>query len=227
VNTVPTTSGLPIEAGETLRWRIGEATPASAVVRAREGRRLELSLAARTPRLPADHTVLLEVERPDALYLLSARVDAQPSDRRLDLVISEANPERVQRREYFRLPFAASLLLARTPGHPAGSASSAPPLLDGGRFEAEFHLARVHDLSGGGCRVEGTQSWLGLDNVHAGFLYLGEGAPLALDLRTVRIERSPERTAFQFMGLPERKRERILRALFREHRRLRSTRLSN
>lgn len=225
MNTGPTTSGLPIEPGETLRWRFGEASPASAVVRAREGRRLELSLAARSPRLPTDHTVQLEIERPDALYLLSARVDAQPSERRLDLVLSEASPERVQRREYFRLPFAASLMIARTPGHPAGSASSAPPIIEGGRFEPEFLLTRVHDLSGGGCRVEGTQPWLGLDQVHAGFLYLGEGAPLALDLRTVRIERSPERTAFQFVGLPERRRERILRALFREHRRLRSTRL--
>ena len=69
--------------------------------------------------------------------------------------------------------------------------------------------------------MSGIEPWLQVAGEHQGFLYLADdGGPLALTLKVVRVTRT--HTAFQFVDPTEKTHERLLRALYREYRRLRA-----
>lgn len=177
------------------------------------------------------------VERPDALYRFRA-VASRPSavlsatvpttDR--DLWWFELDPlskDRVQRREFFRMRLSLPLLVPRVKSRDLlGLSLGSLPLLAEGTA-ADYRLFRSIDLSGGGCLLEGVEPWLSAGTEHRGYLYVGDdGGPLPLELIVIRstMEPSPGQTAIRFAHLPERRRERILRALYREHRRQRTLR---
>ena len=177
------------------------------------------------------------VERQDALYRCRAVV-ARPSATLAPLVATSSEPlwwyeldprtqERVQRREFFRMKLALPLLVPRAAGRDLlGLSLGAMPVLSqvGG---ADYRLFRTIDLSGGGCLLQGAEGWMSPGNEHRAYLYLGDGAgPMPLDLVVIRssLEPLPGETAVRFVRTPERRRERILRALYREHRRLRALR---
>lgn len=162
-------------------------------------------------------SVVLLLDRPDALYRFSAELLEQLDGDVWKLRLGDGPPERVQRREDFRLSASLPLLVAapHRASEPVRAPESAAELRTAAG--AHFRIFRLRDLSGGGCCAVGGEPWLALTSEHRGFLYLPDsGGPLPLNMRVVR--RTDALTAFQFLDLDAPARERILRALYREYR---------
>lgn len=130
-----------------------------------------------------------------------------------DAVIVELSPDRGNCRTYFRMPMHLALRILR-PGEPGGSRSAASLQL----------LARVDELSGGGCRFLTGPDSLEVGGTYPGRLQLeSDRTPLEVRLHILRIQPGEEgdEVAAAFLDLREAERQRILRRLFEEYRRLR------
>jgi c-di-GMP-binding flagellar brake protein YcgR len=134
---------------------------------------------------------------------------------------SPGDTERAQRRDYFRARIGLSLLVP-TQRAPREGVPYQPPTGSG----ADYRILRVRDLSGGGCCCETTDPWPPVGSRWTGYLYLDDArGPLELDLLVLRRQESDDEpvalVAFRFLEMRESKRQRVLRALFREYRRQR------
>lgn len=134
---------------------------------------------------------------------------------------SSGDTERAQRRDYFRARIGLSLLVP-TQHAPREGVPFQPPTDSG----ADYRILRVRDLSGGGCCCETTDPWPAVGSRWTGYLYLDDArGPLELDLLALRRQEPDDDpvglVAFRFLEMRESKRQRILRALFREYRRQR------
>jgi len=138
-------------------------------------------------------------------------------------MVDPGEMQRVQRRDYFRARIGLSLLVpTQRPPRPRDGVPYQPPTDSG----ADYRILRVRDLSGGGCCCETTSAWPSVGTRWTGYLYLDDGrGPLELDLLAVRREEPDDEptalVAFRFLEMRESKRQRIMRALFREYRRQR------
>lgn len=213
--------------GSVLTIEVDGACLGRCRVVGRDGRRFEVTPLA-PPDLanviPAARSVSLGFVAPDALYTWNARVFDRLTPRRFSLIADDLTPTRVQRREFFRLPVRFPILLCRP--DPQGNQFLAegvpylPPREDG----TDYRILRTIDVSGGGCLCAGSEEWMREGYTYDGHLYLGDGQPpLAVRMALLRVfgEGRAQQSAFQFVELRERRRERILRALFREYRRQR------
>lgn len=177
---------------------------------------------------PPRHALRVVVERADALYRFDARLRNANTDELWTLELDPASQDRVQRREFFRMRLGLPLLVAARASEPARDLNLGVSYFPAVERGADYRMFRSLDLSGGGCLVEGTEEWLKPAGVHSGYLYLDDGGgPLPLSLLVIRSLRNEDEerieTAFRFVELKEQRRERILRALYREYRRLRAT----
>lgn len=205
----------------------------------RDAALLALRLLPGDDDLPASppRVAVCVVERADALYRFRA-VASRPSailsatvptteEQLWWFELDPSSRDRVQRREFFRMRLSLPLLVPRAKHRDLlGLSLGALPVLTE-LSGADYRLFRSIDLSGGGCLLEGVEPWLRAGSEHRGYLYVGDdGGPLPLELIVIRstAEPSPGQTAIRFTRLPERRRERILRALYREHRRQRALR---
>jgi c-di-GMP-binding flagellar brake protein YcgR len=129
--------------------------------------------------------------------------------------------ERAQRRDYFRARIGLSLLVpTQRSRQPREGVPYQPPT----DSAADYRILRVRDLSGGGCCCETTDPWPPVGSRWTGYLYLDDArGPLELDLLALRRQDLDDElvalVAFRFLEMRESKRQRILRALFREYRR--------
>ena len=119
--------------------------------------------------------------------------------------------ERAQRRDYFRARIGLSLLVpTQRSRQPREGVPYQPPT----DSAADYRILRVRDLSGGGCCCETTDPWPPVGSRWTGYLYLDDARGRQdLDDELVAL------VAFRFLEMRESKRQRILRALFREYRR--------
>ncbi|MCC7144067.1 MAG: PilZ domain-containing protein [Candidatus Eisenbacteria bacterium] len=217
------------EPGESIRLEWGEADePLRARVTSRDGSRIEISPTTGPwgAYLPTAQPVSCIAERPDALYVFTARCHPGPGgSARWILEFESGRQERLQRREFFRMRIHLPLLVA-APGAPFDrELGKAIPYLSPREPAGEYRLLRLSDLSGGGCLANGWEPWLTPGTVHVGYLYIDDGGgPLPLRLLVVRADEERGETAFHFVEMRERRRERVLRALYREYRRQRANR---
>lgn len=197
---------------------------------AREDRQLELTTIAPesevSPAVRGARTIKLIHFAPDAVYAITVESRQSPGRSRFVCRAVEEPPVRIQRREHFRMavafPMLVSLPNSGWRGLPRAGVPYLPPQIDG----PDYRILRLRDMSGGGCRCVGAEVWMEPGTVVTGFVYLGDGAgPLAVKLLVVRTfgNGRGREVAFQFVEMKERRRERILRALFREYRRQRLT----
>ena len=218
------------QAGELVRLEWGDVG-INARAMTRETAIVTLGLLPGEDDLPAPPREQLRVivERADALYRFEASLRAVNAEDLWTVTLRPESQERVQRREFFRMRIGLPLLVASRPSEASRSvrlgASYLPPAVSG----ADYRMFRSLDLSGGGCLVDGCEEWLEPGSVHPGFLYLDDGGgPLPLSLLVIRSDGDEDEdqaeTVFRFVELKERRRERILRALYREYRRLRASR---
>ncbi len=218
------------QVGELVRLEWGDVG-INARAMTRETATVTLGLLPGEDDLPAPPPERLRiiVERADAIYRFEANLRTVNAEDLWTVTLRPESQERVQRREFFRMRIGLPLLVASRPSEASRSvrlgASYLPPAASG----ADYRMFRSLDLSGGGCLVDGGEEWLEPGSVHPGFLYLDDGGgPLTLSLLVIRSDGDEDdgmaETAFRFVELKERRRERILRALYREYRRLRASR---
>jgi c-di-GMP-binding flagellar brake protein YcgR len=218
--------------GDRLRLCLRDGSRLRARVTSSQGGELTLRLAAASQPAPGALAPPERVEvclyREDAVYLSGATVLRRSEEGSLVLVLEAAPPQRLQRREYFRMPVRFSFLLRlrrRRPrgeeGRPAVEAPAAPA------EEAHWALFALVNLSGGGCLCLDPQGQLRMDGVFEGRLHTGDDDP-PLILRTAVVRRTKVRgepaAGMRFVGLREKDRQRIMAALFREYRRVRARR---
>jgi c-di-GMP-binding flagellar brake protein YcgR len=201
--------------------------PIPAHVLRSQGRRLLLGLgpraAAMGEALQPGHAVRMLCRGDDAAYLRCGMIQSHPSARRLLVLLDEAPAERVQQRQYFRLPVGFPLLAGAAEGEtpaPLTLDAESPKAPEG--LRSHLRLLPLRNLSGGGCLCQDPEGHFLPGRQYRLQLCLPDGeSPLAVSARVVRQTRLRGQGAagLNFVGLPERDRERILRVLFTEYRR--------
>jgi c-di-GMP-binding flagellar brake protein YcgR len=196
--------------------------------------------------VPGDEVQLL-LGRRDSAYVFHAAVLSCPEDD-LVAVLLNGHPMRLQRREYFRLvvrlPIVVNLDRESSTEKPAPSgAESDDESAVGGCCGAAateeedpeasvaagvagsapgVRIFRLADLSGGGCLCLDPDGLLQRGRLYSARLDLHDGAaPLQVCAEVVRrgISFGSPSVGLRFVALAEKHRERIMRSLFREHRR--------
>lgn len=206
--------------GERIRLRLQGGEPVQARVDLRVGRRCEVTLPSgplRPAELAPGRPFELWLSRNDAAYVHRGSVLEETDAGRAVLLLNEDTPERLQRREYFRLKVRLPILL-RIPGQEPDSSES-------GAAQSRWLLFPVRDLSGGGCLCLDPDELITIGNLYeARFKTEPHQSPLSFTLRAVRrtTVRNLPAAGFEFVALPEKDRARIMAALFSEYRRIRT-----
>jgi c-di-GMP-binding flagellar brake protein YcgR len=217
--------------GDRVRVCLRDGSRLRARITALEGANLELVLA--TPSRPAGaavapaDTVELCLYHQDAVYVHQASVRSRLEEGKLTLLLEPSPPQRLQRREYFRMPVRFSFLV-RLRGRSLREAEGGLMEEDPSAPPAQWALFSLVNLSGGGCLCLDPKGLLRMDAVYEGRLHTGdEDPPLVLCVAVVRRTqmRGEEAAGLRFVGLKEKSRQRIMAALFREYRKVRAKRL--
>ncbi len=197
----------PATGGRTIRARVATVDGRRVVLRIRPGA---------DPVTPPVGPLRLLLCAEDAAYLWKVEADPKGAGnaRELAVTLVEGPLRRLQRRRYFRMQVQMPLLLRESGLDEKG--------------QPRVRILPVRDLSGGGCLCVDPDGLLEPGMIREARLLLEKPAGfLAVQVQVVRRTRAPSgelAAGLRFLGLVERDRERILRALFEEYRRNRSGR---
>jgi len=199
-------------------------------------------------RLPVAGDGRLVLGRGEGAWVFRVSVIACPQPDQVVLRCAGCAEGRLQRREYFRLAARLPLVVALPadppelaqseerpdPGKSPQPGEPAEPRVPPGRDSASdaveaglpppaprYHIFPLADLSGGGCFCLDPEEVLEVGLVLPARLDLGDGdPPLSVTAEVVRRgeARGEGGAGLRFLDLPEKNRERIMRALFREFR---------
>jgi c-di-GMP-binding flagellar brake protein YcgR len=214
--------------GDRVRLCLGDGSRLRARVTACVGTQLELVLAATSrpveSRLVANDPVEICLYHADAVYVHRASFRSRLPEGALAVLLDGAPPQRLQRREYFRMPVRFSFLV-RLRGRRRPTESMTPMLEDPSIPSAptQWALFSLVNLSGGGCLLLDPEGLLKPDTVYEGRLHTGDDQP-PLVLQSAVVRRTQFRggpaAGLRFVALKEKDRQRIIAALFREYRRI-------